>query len=113
MTCFGLRWVGCGIQDETRRGDRGSRGELGVTGLAHTEVGPIVQGFREASGHRESMVGVELGFAVVVMTVMVVVRRRSEGRGGEHEDQENSSKDLLHGGKCSTMRIVEIPMGDS
>lgn len=59
------------------------------------------------------MAGVELGFAVVVMTVMMMVRRRGEGRGGEHEDQEHSSKNLLHGGKCSTRGIVEIPVGAS
>lgn len=52
-----------------------------------------------------------LGFAVVVMTVMVMMRRRGEGRSSEHEDQERSSKNLLHGGKCSTMRIVEMPAG--
>src|SRR5579871_1654626 len=34
---------------------------------------------------------------MVVMTVMVVVRRRGKGRGGEHEEQKHRSKDLLHG----------------
>ena len=38
-----------------------------------------------------------LGFAMVVMTVMVVMRSRGERRSGEHEDQEHSSGDLLHG----------------
>jgi hypothetical protein len=59
------------------------------------------------------MTGAELGFAMVVMTMMVVVRRRGERRSGEHEDQEHSSENLLHGGKCSTRWIVEIPTGES
>ena len=59
------------------------------------------------------MTGIELGFAMVVMTVMVVMRSCRERRSGEHEDQEHSSKNLFHGGKCSTRWIVEIPMGDS
>jgi hypothetical protein len=54
-----------------------------------------------------------LGFAMVVMTVMVVMRSRCERRSGEHEDQEHSSKNLLHGGKCSTREIVEIPGEES
>jgi hypothetical protein len=59
------------------------------------------------------MTAIELGFAMVVMTVMVMMRRCGEGRSGEHEDQEHSSKNLLHGGKCSTMWIVEIPVDES
>ena len=59
------------------------------------------------------MTAIELGFAMVVMTVMVVMRSRRERRSGEHENQEHSSKNLLHGGKCSTRWIVEIPVGDS
>jgi len=58
------------------------------------------------------MTAVELGFAMVVMTVMVVMRSR-ERRSGEHEDQEHSSENLLHGGKCSTRWIVEIPVTES
>ena len=54
-----------------------------------------------------------LGFAMVVMTMMVVMRRRGECRSGEHEDEEHSSENLFHGGKCSTRGIVEIPVGDS
>jgi hypothetical protein len=42
------------------------------------------------------MTGIELGFAMVVMTVMVMMRRRGERWSGEHEDQEHSSKNLLH-----------------
>lgn len=39
-----------------------------------------------------------LGFAMVVMTMMVVMmRRRGEGRSGEHQDEERSSDNLLHG----------------
>ena len=34
---------------------------------------------------------------MVVVAVMVVMRSRRERRSGEHEDQEHSSKDLLHG----------------
>jgi hypothetical protein len=35
---------------------------------------------------------------MVVMTMMVVVvRRRGEGRSGEHQDEERSSENLLHG----------------
>jgi 5-bromo-4-chloroindolyl phosphate hydrolysis protein len=38
-----------------------------------------------------------LGFVVVVMVVMMMVMRsRGKGRSCEHEDQEHSSKDLLH-----------------
>jgi hypothetical protein len=39
----------------------------------------------------------ELGLAVVVVTVMMVMLSRCERRSGDHEDQEHSSKDLLHG----------------
>ena len=59
------------------------------------------------------MTAIELGFAMVVMTVMVVMRSRREGRSGEHEDQEHSSNNLLHGGKCSTRWIVEIPVDEA
>jgi hypothetical protein len=31
------------------------------------------------------------------MVVMVMMRSRGERRGGEHQDQEHGSKDLLHG----------------
>ena len=34
---------------------------------------------------------------MVVMTVMVMMRSRGKRRGGEHQNQEHSSKDLLHG----------------
>jgi hypothetical protein len=34
---------------------------------------------------------------MVVMAVMVVMCSCRERRSGEHEDQEHSSKDLLHG----------------
>ena len=33
----------------------------------------------------------------LVMVVMVMMRSRGERRGGEHQDQEHGSKDLLHG----------------
>jgi hypothetical protein len=59
------------------------------------------------------MAGVELGFAMVVMTMMVVMRSRREGWSSEHEDQEHSSKNLLHGAKCSTRWIVEITAGEA
>ena len=59
------------------------------------------------------MTAIKLGFAMVVMTVMMVMRRGGKGRGGEHEDQEHSCKNLLHGGKCSMRGNVEIPVGDS
>jgi hypothetical protein len=38
---------------------------------------------------------------VVVMMVMVMMRSRSERRGGEHQDQEHGSKDFLHGGNLA------------
>ena len=38
-----------------------------------------------------------LGFAVMVMTVVVMVGCRSESWSGEYEDQECSSENLLHG----------------
>jgi hypothetical protein len=37
-----------------------------------------------------------LGFAMVVMMVMVVMRSRGKRRSGENQDQEHSSKNLLH-----------------
>jgi len=38
-----------------------------------------------------------LGLAVVMMTVVVMMRSRGKGRGSEHQDQEHCSEDLLHG----------------
>ncbi len=38
----------------------------------------------------------DLGLVMVVMMVMVMIRR-GERRGGEHQNQKHSSKDLLHG----------------
>jgi hypothetical protein len=38
---------------------------------------------------------------VVVMTVMVMMRSRSEHRGGEHQDQKHGNKDFLHGGNLA------------
>ena len=37
-----------------------------------------------------------LGPAVVVMAVVMMMRGDSERRGGEDQDQEHGSKDLLH-----------------
>jgi hypothetical protein len=33
---------------------------------------------------------------MMVMTVMVMMRSRSERRSSEHQDQEHGSKDLFH-----------------
>jgi hypothetical protein len=33
----------------------------------------------------------------MVVMVMMMMRGRGERRGGEYQDQEHSSKDLLHG----------------
>jgi hypothetical protein len=84
-----------------------------VPELAHPESWADCSGCnREGCGHRVTIAApYKLSFAVVVMTVMVVVRRRGESRSGEHEDQKRSSENLLHGGKCSTGPIVEMPLG--
>lgn len=37
-----------------------------------------------------------LGLAVVVMTMVVMMRSRGKRRGGEYQDQEHGSEDLLH-----------------
>jgi hypothetical protein len=34
-----------------------------------------------------------------------MMRRRGEGRSGEHEDQESSSKNLLHGVNLARRRL--------
>jgi hypothetical protein len=39
----------------------------------------------------------KLGLVMVVMMVMVMMRSRGKRRRGEYQDQEDSSKDLLHG----------------
>lgn len=38
-----------------------------------------------------------LGFGMVVMTMVMVMRSRGQRRSGEHQDKEHGSKDLLHG----------------
>jgi len=51
------------------------------------------------------MIRVDLGFVMVVMTVMVVMRRRGEGRSGEHEYQKHSGENLLHGVNLARCRL--------
>ena len=59
--------------------------------------------FRRAGFGR--MAGGELGFAMVVMAVMMVMRRRGEGRSGAHQDQKRGSKNLLHGVNVARGRL--------
>ena len=42
---------------------------------------------------------------MVVMTMVVMVRRRGECRSGEHQDEERSSKNLLHGVNVARGRL--------
>jgi hypothetical protein len=69
------------------------------------KLGQSLRFFREACDHRGSMVGVELGFAMVMMMVMVVIRSRGKRRGGEHQDQEHGSKNLFHGENLAQRRF--------
>lgn len=64
---------------------------MGQTGLAHTAYGPIFCSCEAGSDEAE------LGLAMVVVAMMMVMRSRGERRTGEHHDQEHSSKNLLHG----------------
>jgi len=43
------------------------------------------------------MTGSTLGFAMVMVTMMMVMRSRGKRRSCEHEDQKHGGKDLLHG----------------
>ena len=66
-------------------------------GLAHTADGTIFRVTRKLLDTRDRPWAVELGLAMVVMMVMVAMRSRGERRSGEYQDQEHSSKNLLHG----------------
>lgn len=47
--------------------------------------------------------GSNLGYAVMVMGVMVMMTRSGEGRAGENHHQQDSSKNLFHGSNRSTI----------
>lgn len=42
---------------------------------------------------------------MVMVTMMMVMLSRGERRSGNHEDQEHSSKDLLHGVNLARCRL--------
>ena len=66
-----------------------------------------------AFGHAVSTLRSDLGRVMVMMMVMVMMRSRGKRRSGENQDQEHSSKDLLHGEKFSTKAIVETIATDT
>jgi hypothetical protein len=61
--------------------------------------------FESRFGDSVGFARVFLGFAVMVVTVVVMVGCRSESWSGEHEDQECSSENLLHGVNLARCRL--------
>jgi hypothetical protein len=75
-------------------------------GLAHTEDGPIV-GFewngKANPGSRRG--GTKLGLAMMVMTMVAVMRCCGKRRTSEHHHQEHSGDKLFHGMNVARLQL--------
>lgn len=76
-------------------------------GLAHAKDGPI---FRVIRGRRFLKTSRILGgLVMVVMVVVMVMRGYGERRSGEHHNQKNGCKNLLHGlnlARCELWKVA-------